>query len=291
MISVQNAVFSYDDSHILKGISYVEESPIIAGLWGRNGVGKTTLMKLMAGHMKPSEGRLEIMGQQPYNNVKAQKHLCYMQEDHPFSEIWTVRDALRFYQYFNPNWNQEEAFQLLEAFELPEKKKVKKLSTGMKTALQQVIGLASHAEVTILDEPTNGLDAGMRKTFYKLLLKSYETNPRLIVVSTHHIEEIQNLLDSIMVIHDGKLVMHKSMEEIREMGMWLTGEGNQVDALVKGKRVLEESKMGSMKKVMIDDAISDVWRDHARKGGVSLESAPLQDYLLNVTEKKKEGIR
>ncbi|RXZ77819.1 ABC transporter ATP-binding protein [Paenibacillaceae bacterium] len=288
MISVQNAAFAYDESRVLKGISYVENNPVITGLWGRNGVGKTTLMKLLAGHMKPSEGQIEIMGHQPYNNPEAQKNLCYMQEDHPFSEIWSVRDALRFYKYFNPNWNQALAEQLLETFKLPEKRKTKKLSTGMKTALQLVIGLASQADITILDEPTNGLDAGLRKKFYELLLDSYDEFPRLILVSTHHIEEIQPLLESIVVVNDGKLLLHEPMEELRERGIWLTGESKQVDKLVNNQKILNESTIGSAKKVMIDAPLSNEWRELARTAGLSLEKAQLQDYLLHLTDTVKE---
>ncbi|MBH5317534.1 ABC transporter ATP-binding protein [Paenibacillus sp. GSMTC-2017] len=288
MISVHNVTFAYDGTRVLDGISYVEKNPVITGLWGRNGVGKTTFMKLLAGHMKPSNGEIEIMGHQPYNNPEAQQYLCYMQEDHPFSEIWTVGDALRFYKYFNPNWNQALAEQLLDIFKLPVKRKTKKLSTGMKTALQLVIGLASQADITILDEPTNGLDASMRKKFYELLLESYDAFPRMIFVSTHHIEEIKPLLESIVVVHDGKLLLHEPMEEVREKGIWLTGESNQVNKLVANKKVLEESTMGSIKKVMIDDSLTDEWRELARISGLSLEKAQLQDYLLQLTESIKE---
>lgn len=291
MISVENVAFTYDESRVLKGISYIEKNPVITGLWGRNGVGKTTLMKLIAGHMKPSEGKIEIMGHHPYNNPEAQKYLCYMQEDHPFSEIWTVRDALRFYEYFNPNWNKVLADQLLETFKLPEKRKTKKLSTGMKTALQLVIGLASQADITILDEPTNGLDAGMRKKFYELLLESYDAFPRLILVSTHHIEEIQPLLESIVVVHDGELLLHEPMEQVREKGIWLTGESKQVNKLVDNSRVLGESTIGSMKKVIIDASLSDEWRELARTSGLSIEKAQLQDYLLHLTENVKENAK
>lgn len=291
MISLQNVSFSYDHVPVIKDISYAEQDPIITGLWGRNGAGKTTLMKLLAGHQDPDGGSIEIMGHRPYNNPEAQRHLCYMQEDHPFSDIWTIRDALRFYQYFKPNWNQEMAEELLETFKLPLNKKTKKLSTGMKTALQLVIGLASQAEITILDEPTNGLDAGMRKKFYERLLDSNDAFPRLILVSTHQIEEIQPLLESIVVVHDGKLLLQEPMEKIREKGIWLTGERERVDHVVGSRNILDESTIGSVKKVMIDAQYTDEWRALGLSSGISVEKAHLQDYLLHMTENVKESVR
>lgn len=291
MISLKQVSFSYEDVPVIKELSYVEQNPVITGLWGRNGVGKTTLMKLIAGHQIPSQGNIEVMGHRPYNNQEAQRHLCYMQEDHPFSDIWTIRDALRFYQYFKPNWNQELAEELLETFKLPQHKKAKKLSTGMKTALQVVIGLASQADVTILDEPTNGLDAGMRKKFYERLLDSYDVFPRLILVSTHQIEELQPLLESIVVVHDGKLLLHEPMEEVRERGIWITGEHDRVNQLISNQKILNESTIGSVKKVMIDVPFSDEWRELGRSNGISVEKAHLQDYLLHMTDNVKEGVR
>jgi len=289
MISVQNVSFAYDDHVVLKDITYKENEHMIIGLWGRNGVGKTTLMKLMAGHLKPNQGTIKISGHIPYDNLEAQQYLCYMQEDHPFSEIWSVRDALRFYSYFNPNWNQELAERLLETFKLPVKRKTKKLSTGMKTALQLVIGLASQADVTILDEPTNGLDAGMRKKFYELLLKSHDDHPRLILLSTHHIEEVQTLLESVVVVHEGKILLNERMDELRSRGIWLAGDSKQVDKLTNGKKIMDRHDMGTFKKVMLDELYSNEWRDLARVHGISIEKALVQDYLLSLTDRVKEA--
>lgn len=290
MISLQNVSFGYEKNPVIKGVSYAEQEPVITGLWGRNGAGKTTLMKLIAGHLMPREGSIEIMGHTPYNHAEAQKHLCYMQEDHPFSEIWTIRDALRFYRYFKPNWNQEMAERMVDTFKLPQTKKTKKLSTGMKTALQVVIGLASQAEVTILDEPTNGLDAGMRKKFYELLLESYDMFPRMIMVSTHQIEELQLMLESIVIVNEGRLLLHESMETVREKGIWLTGPSSVVTELARNTRILHELSVGPTKKVMIDAVISDEWGVLARTHSVTVEKAHLQDYLLYKTENVGEAM-
>ena len=291
MISIKNVSFSYEDHPVIKDLSFEEKEPVITGLWGRNGAGKTTLMKLLAGHQKPDCGTIEINGHDPYNNPKAQEYLCYMQESHPFSEIWSIKDALRFYQYFKPNWNQKLAGELVDMFKLPMNKKTKKLSTGMKTALQVVIGLASQSEVTILDEPTNGLDAGMRKKFYQRLLESYDECPRLILVSTHQIEELQPLLESIAVVHEGKLLLHDSIEDVRERGIWLMGEPDRIQAAVGSERILEESTLGPVKKVMIDAPLSEEWKMRARVNGISIEKAHLQDYLLQITEGEREVVR
>lgn len=103
MINVQNMTYSYERNiPILQEITLSESEPVIVGLWGLNGSGKTTLMSLLAGHLRPDQGRVEILGMAPYNNEKGVRYVCYIQEEHPFGWLWTVRDALRFGHYFNP---------------------------------------------------------------------------------------------------------------------------------------------------------------------------------------------
>ncbi|QJD82807.1 ABC transporter ATP-binding protein [Cohnella herbarum] len=290
MIYVNEVAYSYDNVPVLENVSLEEKEPVIAGLWGRNGAGKTTLMRLLAGHQRPHGGTVQVMGSAPYGNPAAVRHVCYMQEDHPFSPIWTVQDALRFGRYFNANWDQATADRLVETFRLDRKKRVPKLSKGMKSALQFIIGLSSHADVTILDEPTNGLDAGIRRKLYEALRESHEDSPRLILISTHHIEEVQTLCESLIVMHKGKLLRHQQIDEFREQGIWLAGERSAVTSVIDGHKVLEQSTMGSKIRVMLDAPYSKHWKEQAQVKGLSIEKADLQNYLLNITEDAEVNI-
>ncbi|NUU77337.1 ATP-binding cassette domain-containing protein [Paenibacillus xylanilyticus] len=288
MIRFDQVSYSYHQTPVLNNITLHENEPVISAIWGRNGAGKTTLMSLLAGHNRPDDGRIQVMGEDPYNNLAAQKHLCYIQENHPLGRNWTMNDLVRFGQYFHPQWNQEFAERLIDQFELPSKKKIVKFSKGMKTAAQMILGLASYADITILDEPTNGLDAEKRKYFYNALLESYEDHPRLFLISTHHIEEIQPLCESLIVLHRGDVMYHQQMEEIRERGVLLTGLISDVDLVTKGEKIIESAQLGSTKKVMIDASYSREWKDIAQAHGLSIEKATLQDYLVNLTRKHEE---
>jgi len=284
MIQVQNMTYSYERNiPVLRDITLAESEPVITGLWGRNGAGKTTFMKLLAGHMRPDQGSVEVMGMAPYNNELAVRHVCFMQEEHLFGWLWTVRDALHFARYFNHNWNPDTSEKLLKIFKLDGKKKVAKLSKGMKTALQYIIGLSSQAAITIFDEPINGLDAAARKKLYETLLESHAEHPRLIMISTHHIEELQPLFETLIVLKNGKLHIHEPMDKIRERGIWLAGEKNKVGEIVTGQKVLEQSEVSSTVKVMIDVPYSNEWKALAQKQGLSIEKARMQDYLLDIT--------
>ncbi|WP_413381745.1 ATP-binding cassette domain-containing protein [Alkalihalobacillus sp. 1P02AB] len=288
MLKIENLSFYYGPSLALNEVNLFEGEPIIAGLWGRNGAGKTTLMKLLSGQEKPTSGQLLVNGIAPYNHSETMKHVTYMQENHPFSELWNVDDALRFGSYFNENWDQAFAEEMVELFELPRKKKIRKFSKGMQTMIKIVIGLASKAPITIFDEPTNGLDAHMRKVFYQLLLDTYEDHPRLIILSSHHIDEIEPLCEKIAIIDKQTVSDYVETEELNRKGILLTGQKEQVESLIIGEHVLETKTLGTQIHVMVDVPFTEEWKERASEAGVKIEKAPLQDYLVQITQKERK---
>ena len=148
------------------------------------------------------------------------------------------------------------------------------------------LGLASKAPVTVMDEPSNGLDANMRKQFYDVLLDTFEEYPRLILLSTHHIEEIKPLCEKIAVIDKQTIVRHEETEDLNRRGTLLTGPSEAVKAVIGNSRVIDEQKIGKQLHVMIDEAFHDDFAAGANEVGVTIEKAPLQDYLVNLTKKE-----
>lgn len=287
MIEIKNLTYGYKHTPVLTDFNLIETEPSIIALWGRNGAGKTTLMSLVAGHYKPNEGSIKILGEEPYNNLNVLENICYIQENHPFGHNWRINDLLKYGRYFHPNWDQQFAEHLVQVFELPKNKKITKFSKGMKTAVQIILGLASNAKITVLDEPTNGLDAVKRKQFYDALMESYEENPRLILLSTHHIEEIQPLCETIVVVNDGNVLFHEQMEVMREKGVILSGNIDSIEEVTKNISILESSKISSTQKVMIDELYTNDWKKTAEDHHLTIEKATLQDYLINKTKNKE----
>lgn len=288
MINISNLSFAYDKKNVLENVNLKETEPIIIGLWGRNASGKTTLMKILSGLEQPGKGIVEVDGVVPYNNSDAMNHITFMQEDHPYSDLWDVNDALRFGKYFNENWDQTLADELIDIFQLPRNKKIRTFSKGMKTMITIVIGLASKSPITIFDEPSNGLDAYMRKQFYDVLLDSYEEHPRLILLSSHHIEEIEPLCEKIAIIHNNTLMHYEDTDVFKNKGVHLTGASDAVESIIGNMRVLEKRKLGKQLNVMIDSPLTHELKLRAEQAGVTVEKAPLQDYLVNLTQ--KEGV-
>jgi len=287
MIKLENVSFSYGNVPALQNINISESEPIIMGLWGRNGSGKTTLMKLLSGMENIDAGSIYVNDITPYNNKEAMNNITYIQENHPFSTLWNVDDALRFGALFNKNWDGKLAEHLVTLFELPRKKKIKNFSKGMQTMLQIVLGLASKAPVTIMDEPTNGLDAFMRKQFYDALLSTFEEDPRFIILSTHHIDEMEAMCEKIAIINEQTIVRYVETEALKMHGVLLSGSVNAIEPLIEGHTILEKRKLGKQISVMIDDVFTEEWKSRANDAGVTVEKAKLQDYLVNYTTKKE----
>lgn len=287
MIKLENVSFSYGSNQVIKNVNLLETEPIIIGLWGRNGAGKTTLMKLLSGLENIDAGTISVNGMTPYNNSEAMNTITYMQENHPFSDLWNVEDAIRFGALFNKNWDSELAEHLVTLFELPRKKKIKQFSKGMQTMIQIVIGLASKSPITIMDEPTNGLDAYMRKQFKEALLSTLEEDPRLIILSTHHIEEIEALCEKIAIINEHTIVRYQDTEELKMRGVHLSGSREAIEPLIVSERVLEKRTLGKQISVMIDDVFSNDWKLKAKEAGINVEKVPLQDYLISFTTQKE----
>ena len=288
MIKINNLSFAYDKKNILKDVNLNETEPVIIGLWGRNGSGKTTLMKILSGMEQPNEGAVEVDGIVPYNNSNAMNHVAFMQEDHPYSDMWNVNDALKFGRDFNVNWDQQLADELIDIFQLPRNKKIRTFSKGMKTMITIAIGLASKAPLTIFDEPSNGLDAHMRKQFYDVLLDSYDEHPRMILLSSHHIEEVEPLCEKIAIIDNNTLMHYEETDVLKNNGVHISGAADAVRTVIGSQRVLEERKLGKQLNVMLDTPLTEDLKREADQAGVMIEKAPFQDYLVNLTTKEAE---
>ena len=283
IIDIRNVNFKYKDELILENITFDEDSPVITGLWGRNGAGKTTLMKLLSGQEREVSGDVCVLNAHPFNNHAVSKNISYLREDHHFGKSWTVKDAMYFASLFNENWDQEEADTLVEQFKLPRKKKIASFSKGMHTMVQLVIGLASHSKVTIFDEPTNGLDAHARKQFFQALKKSYDKNPRYILISSHHINEIEPLCEKLLIISDKSIKFHEPIEYFQTQGVSMMGKIEDIKSVVSSIDILETTQIMGRSKVMANVAMTKELKESCERNGIQIEKTSMQDFLVNIT--------
>ncbi|GAA0286541.1 ABC-2 type transport system ATP-binding protein [Gracilibacillus halotolerans] len=279
-ISTNNLRKNYLKEVALDDLSLQLEGNKIIGLLGKNGAGKTTFMRMLAGHFQQSSGTLKVNGQNSFNNYEITKDICFVMESDNFNEKFSIKDVLAISAEFYPNWDHEYAEKLIELFQLKKKQKVKNLSKGMYSALGIITGLASHAPLTIFDEPYIGLDASYRSLFYDLLLESYQQQPRMIILSTHLIDEVSKLFEEVVILQKGRLMLHETSDDIARKHLVLTGSSEEVDKIIQNKQVIYESTMlGQKVAVLFDEEITDV-------GSLKVSRASLQELFVYLTKEE-----
>ena len=212
----------YRDQIALDDISLTVEPGTVTGLLGRNGAGKTTLMRIVTGQEFPTTGAIRVFGQVPAENEAVLRRMVFVREEQSYPDF-RVRHAIRVASLFYPNWSEELAQQLLADFDLPPQRRIKKLSRGMRSAVGIVIGLAARAELTLFDEPYAGLDAVARQLFYDRLLAELAEHPRTVVLSTHLIDEVADLLEHVVMLDRGRVVVDRPANDVRGTAMTVSG--------------------------------------------------------------------
>lgn len=231
----------------LDRVDLILEENRIYGLLGRNGAGKSTLLNVIGNRLYPSEGAVVIDGEIGMDNDRAQGKVYYMGEKNIYPEGTTVKQLFRWSKNFYPDFDMEYAFQLAGQFGLNPKKKLKGLSTGYLTIAKLIAALAANAPYTFFDEPVLGLDANHREMFYRELIHRYSEQPRTIVISTHLIEEIADIIEQVVIIKEGKILLDRPAEQVKQMGYQVSGKASEVDAYCAGKKVLGEELLGGFK--------------------------------------------
>jgi len=216
--------------------------------------------------------------------------ICFIKESQKYSDFFYVKDILEIAAAMFPNWDQAFALELVEEFRLPLKRRVKKLSRGMLSSVGIIIGLASRAELTLFDEPYLGLDAVARTLFYDRLLQDYTEHPRTIVLSTHLIDEVSQLLEHVLVIDGGKLLLDEEAETLRGKAITVAGNAAAVEMFIQGKELLDRESLGSLLKVtvMCKSNIA-LERQQAEDLGLEWGAVSLQKLMVLLTSGKMAG--
>lgn len=274
MIEFKNVTKKYGATTAIDRVLLnIPESGIYC-LLGRNGAGKTTLMKLIAGHIAATDGTITVDGRR----VSPDK----MPDNVNFIESGSVQFNMRVSELIDAAAKLQEDFdrdfanEMTERFELDTKKKYKQLSFGMKTMLTAIITLANNSKVILLDEPTLGFDAIMRDQFNTLLLESYHAHPRVIIVSTHLIDEIAKVTERLIIINKGRILLETGIEDIDEKAYTLSGSANMILPLINGLNCIGKTTAGSMMAAYIyGERITP-------PQGVTLDRLGLQDFFINI---------
>lgn len=283
VIEIRNLTKRYKSELALDNVNLKIEADKIYGLLGRNGAGKTTLMSILTAQNFRSSGEVKVFGQNPYEKERVLSRLCFIRESQKYPDDFTPKHAFQSARLFFRNWDQEFADQLTKDFQLPVKRRIKKLSRGQLSAVGVIIGLASRAEITFFDEPYLGLDAVARQLFYDRLVEDYADHPRTVILSSHLIDEVANLLEHVLVIDKGRIIMDDDADDIRGTAYTVVGPAAKAEQFVAGKDVLHRERMASFASITVSGVLDENSRGDAMALGLELAPVSLQQLVVRRT--------
>ncbi|MDQ2085603.1 ABC transporter ATP-binding protein [Herbivorax sp. ANBcel31] len=283
-IKVKNITKNYGNICALDNISLTFESNKIYGLLGRNGAGKTTLLNLITNRLFPTEGEITIDDDSVIENDSAIEKVFYMAEKNLYEESYLVKKVFKWTKEFYPDFDMDYALSLCDKFGLKANKKFKSLSTGYNSITKLIITLSSNAKVLIFDEPILGLDACHRELFYKELLDNFIKKPKTIIISTHIIEEISDILERVVVINKGKIALDDNVEKILEKAWCVSGAAKNIDEFVKSRNCINVEQMGAFKSATIMGEVTELDEKEAKDLELEFSKVELQKLFIHLTK-------
>ncbi|MCL5261158.1 MAG: ABC transporter ATP-binding protein [Gammaproteobacteria bacterium] len=214
MIEIKDLMFRYKaDEKLFQDLNLSLSSGTISGLLGKNGAGKTTLLRLIAGLLFPKEGSCQVNKFNPKKRLPDFLRDIYFIPEEFYVPAISIKLYVNLYSVFYPNFDHQALSEILTEFELETTKKLTTLSYGQKKKFIVAFALATNCRLLLLDEPTNGLDIPSKSQFRKLIASGL-TADKTVIISTHQARDLQNILDSIIILDTGKVVFNRHVEEI-----------------------------------------------------------------------------
>lgn len=212
MLKIHQLSKKLDDTEILKNITFDIEKGTITGLIGRNGAGKTTLLRTIAGILSPDEGAIFIDNKDILIEANIRRQIAYMSDTTNFIKQFNVKELITIYENAYPNFEREKFLDALNKYKLPHGS-LRKYSKGMKTLLYLLLTFSTGANYVILDEPTNGLDPVVKRAVLQLIIEYASTNSVGVLISSHHLVELEKIIDQYLFLKEGTIDTVSTMEE------------------------------------------------------------------------------
>lgn len=284
-IEIKNITKKYGKNTALNNISLDVEENKIYGLLGRNGAGKTTLLNLITNKIFPTDGEILIDSENIIENENALSKIYYMSEKNLYPLPMKIKEIVKWTQEFYPDFDMQYAMKLMDKFELNKNQSFKALSTGYASIFKIILTLASNAQILLFDEPILGLDANHRDMFYKELINHYSEHPKTIIISTHLIDEVADVLEEVIIIKNGTLMMKDHVENILSSGYTLSGKSDDVDKFIVNKniQVIGLDTIGQFKSAYVMGEIPSKDSSEIKSLNLEISRLDLQKLFIQLT--------
>ena len=249
LITAKNVVKKFDKFTALNHFNMNVPEGSIYGLVGPNGSGKTTTIKHLIGMYKQDEGEILVNDEKVYDNEKVKSKIAYISDDLYFFHGYSIKDMAKFYSKIYKDFSFEKFNELQKVFNIDIKRKVNKLSKGMKKQVAFWLTISCSPEIMILDEPIDGLDPIMKENVWKILLEEVKKRKMTVIISSHNLKELENVCTNIGIMKNGKMVLEKELEKkdnnIQKVQI-VFSNNSQIGKIREKLSILKEEKVGSV---------------------------------------------
>ncbi len=284
VVEVRNLTRQFGKMLALNDISLLMQPGLVYGLVGANGAGKTTLIKHLLGLLKAKQGSVRVFDKDPVlHPVEVLGRIGYLSEDRDLPEWMRIDELMEYTAAYYVHWDRDYARELLDTFGLDTGKKVKDLSKGMRAQVGLVAAVAHHPDLLILDEPSTGLDAVVRKDILNAIVRTVANNGRTAIFSSHLLDEVELMSDSVFMINHGKLVLEGSLDTIREQHHMITVRlPRESDSFPAIEGMLSLNRLGSQWSVVCEGASDAICHALEAAGGYisHARTASLQEIFV-----------
>lgn len=280
-IQIKNITKRYKGVTALDDVSLSFEFGKIYGFLGRNGAGKSTLINIIANRIFADQGEVLIDGIPAKENMGVHEKIFCMSEADLYDRDLKVKEHFKWTNRFYSDFDLEKALALSRKFDLDVNKRFKALSKGYQSIFKLIVALSINVPYVIFDEPVLGLDANHRELFYSLLLKELENNERTLILATHLIEEVSNIIEEVVLIDKGKILLQKTVEELLETGYSVSGLAHEVDRYCDGRNVIGYDELGNLKVAYVLGEKTALPQD----SNLQIAAMNLQKLFVKMTEK------
>lgn len=293
MIEIKDLWKGYNKTKVLKGINLTVNRGEIHGLIGENSAGKTTLIKCATGIYKPDKGEILFDEKPIYDNPAVKERVGYVADSNEYIGIYKVSKMVDMYQVFYPEFNREKFNDFNEIFRLPVDKRVYTLSKGQKMRLAFMLEASKEPDYLILDEPTSGLDPVAKSRFFELLINEVEQRNIGVLISSHNLEGLERICDSVTMLHQGEVEHQMSMEDMKCQltRLNVVFEGGAGRSVYEMPEILRISNVGSIYTLIVRDFDEELVRRLKKNGAGLVEPIDISlEELFIVLEESKENI-
>jgi len=291
-IETRNLGRKFGKFEAVKNVSLRVPRGTVFGLLGVNGAGKSTIIKMIMGHLRPTAGEVRVLGRALGEDLLGiRRRVAYVSENRYLYEWMTVEESVRFTRAFHGTWDDRKASDLLKRFSLPPEKKVRQLSRGNRARLCLLLALSFNPELIILDEPTSGLDPIVRRDFIENIVTEIADEGKTVLFSSHIVEEVERVADYVGIINEGELLLVSTLDDIKasyKRVRYATNGTRPEVAGVPGVLAVENGRHEQV--LMVSTWGDETLRTLSERGVKNPEVLPisLEDIFVNTVRAERE---